>query len=67
MSIDKLKYYFESVGDDRPPIYQFDTNALVEMLITDKASVINEIQDVLIAEELQEEAKIVQAFIDRIE
>lgn len=41
MSIDKLKYYFESVGDDRPPIYQFDTNALVEMLITDKASVIN--------------------------
>ena len=47
-TIDKLKYFLNSINDSEPPLFYLEKSMIVNYMIDDKESILQEIEDVFI-------------------
>lgn len=65
-TINKLKYFLNSIQDENPPLYYVSSENLLKIMVTDSSSVLKDIQDVMIENQLKKEATLIEKFMEWI-
>lgn len=53
-SVDKMKFFFSKNNNKQPPIFIEQSRRIVDVLVKEKDSVLNELQEVLIKQKCEE-------------